>query len=132
MRLGEGTAEALSPDQKWVIAQIPGSPAQFRLLPTKAGESQSLTNDAINHNGARWLPDGKKFVFSGNEPSHGGRLYVQDTAGGKPLPIAPEGVNGTAFAVSLDGQMVAAIGPDLKGYLYPTSGHGERATDSGT
>ena len=31
VRLGEGSAEALSPDQKWVIAQIPGSPAQFRL-----------------------------------------------------------------------------------------------------
>jgi dipeptidyl aminopeptidase/acylaminoacyl peptidase len=125
VRLGEGSAEALSPDQKWVIAQIPGSPAQFRLLPTKAGEAQSLTHDAINHNGARWLPDGKKFVFSGNEPGRGGRLYVQDTGGGQPLPIAPEGVNQTAFAVSPDGQMVAAIGPDQKGYLYPVAGHGD-------
>ena len=125
VRLGEGSAEALSPDQKWVIAQIPGSPAQFRLLPTKAGEPQYLTTDSINHNGARWMPDGKKFVFSGNEPGHGGRLYLQDIAGSKPLPIAPEGVNGTSFAISPDGQMVAAIGPDLKGYLYPTSGHGD-------
>jgi Tol biopolymer transport system component len=125
VRLGEGSAEALSPDQKWVIAQIPGSPAQFRLLPTKAGEAQPLTNDAINHNGARWMPDGKKFVFSGNEPGRGGRLYVQDVAGGQPVAIAPEGVNGTAFAVSPDGLTVAAIGPDLKGYLYSTSGSGE-------
>jgi Tol biopolymer transport system component/predicted Ser/Thr protein kinase len=125
VRLGEGSAEALSPDQKWVIAQIPGSPAQFRLLPTKAGEAQPLTSDAINHNGARWMPDGKKFVFSGNEPGRGGRLYIQDLTGGQPLPITPEGVNGTAFAVSPDGQAVAAIGPDQKGYLYPTSGHGD-------
>jgi Tol biopolymer transport system component len=125
VRLGEGSAEALSPDQKWVIAQVPGSPAQFRLLPTKAGEAQYLTTDSINHNGARWLPDGKKFVFSGNEPGRGGRLYVQSVAGGQALPIAPEGVNGTSFAISPDGQMVAAIGPDLKGYLYPTSGQGE-------
>ena len=132
VRLGEGSAEALSPDLKWVIAQIPGSPAQFRLLPTKAGEAQPLTNDAINHNGARWMPDGKKFVFSGNEPGRGGRLYVQDVGGGQPLAIAPEGVNGTAFAVSPDGQTVAAIGPDLKGYLYPTSGKGRTSADSGT
>ena len=125
VRLGEGTAEALSPDQKWVISQIPGSPAQFRLLPTKAGEAQSLTNDSINHNGARWLPDGKKVVFSGNEPGRGVRLYVQDVGGSQPVAIAPEGVNGTAFAVSPDGQMVAAIGPDLKGYLYPSSARGE-------
>jgi dipeptidyl aminopeptidase/acylaminoacyl peptidase len=91
VRLGEGSAEALSPDQKWVIAQIPGSPAQFRLLPTKAGEAQPLTHDSINHNSARWLPDGKKFVFSGNEPGRGGRLCVQDVTGGQPLPVAPEG-----------------------------------------
>ena len=50
---------------------------------------------------------------------------MQDTGGGQPLPIAPEGVNQTAFAVSPDGQMVAAIGPDQKGYLYPTAGHGD-------
>jgi len=125
VRLGEGTAEALSPDQKWAIAQNPGTPAQFRLLPTKAGESRPLTNDNINHNAARWLPDGKQFVFSGNEPGHGVRLYVQDVEGGKALAITPEGVNGTAFTISVDGQTVAAIGPDLKGYLYPTSGHGE-------
>jgi Tol biopolymer transport system component len=125
VRLGEGTAEALSPDQKWAIAQIPGTPAQFRLLPTKAGEARPLTDDNINHNAARWLPDGKQFVFSGNEPGRGVRLYLQDIVGGKAVAISPEGVDGTAFAVSSDGQMVAAIGPDLKGYLYPTSGHGE-------
>jgi Tol biopolymer transport system component len=125
VRLGEGTAEALSPDQKWAIAQIPGTPAQFRLLPTKAGEARTLTNDNINHNAARWLPDGKQFVFSGNEPGRGVRLYVQDVNGGKAQAITPEGVNGTAFAVSSDGQLVAAIGPDLKGSLYPTSGHGQ-------
>ena len=125
VRLGEGTAEALSPDGKWAIAQIPGTPAQFRLLPTKAGEARPLTNDAINHNVARWLPDGKQFVFSGNELGHGVRLYLQNADGGPARPIAPEGVNGTAFAISLDGQMVAAVGPDLKGYLYPTSSHGD-------
>jgi Tol biopolymer transport system component len=125
VRLGEGTAEALSPDGKWAIAQIPGTPAQFRLLPTKAGEARPLTNDTINHNVARWLPDGKQFVFSGNELGHGVRLYLQNADGGQARPIAPEGVNGTAFAISLDGQMVAAVGPDLKGYLYPTSSHGD-------
>jgi dipeptidyl aminopeptidase/acylaminoacyl peptidase len=125
VRLGEGTAEALSPDGKWAIAQIPGTPAQFRLLPTKAGEARPLTNDTINHNVARWLPDGKQFVFSGNELGHGVRLYLQNEDGGQARPIAPEGVNGTAFAISLDGQMVAAVGPDLKGYLYPTSSHGD-------
>ena len=121
IRLGEGAANALSPDQKWVIAQTPRSPEQLRLLPTGAGETTPLTNDSINHQWARWFPDGKRFVFSGNEPEHGVRLYVQSVSGGKPKPISPEGVDATAFAVSPDGQMVVGIGPDEKGYFYPSA-----------
>jgi len=122
IRLGEGAAAALSPDQKWAIVQTPSSPEQLRLLPTGAGETQSLTNDAINHQWARWFPDGKRFVFSGNEPDQGVRLYTQDVSGGKPKPISPEGVDAVAFAISPDGQSVVGIGPDQKGYLFPTTG----------
>jgi len=50
------------------------------------------------------------------------RLYVQDVSGGKPKAISPEGVFATAFAVSPDSQWVAGIGPDEKGYLYPSAG----------
>src|SRR6202522_620083 len=122
IRLGEGAAAALSPDEKWAIVQTPRSPEQLRLLPTGAGEAQSLTNDAINHQWARWFPDGKRFVFSGNEPEHGVRLYTQDIAGGKPKPISPEGVDAQSFAVSPDGQQVVGVGPDQKGYLFPAAG----------
>jgi len=122
VRLGEGAAVALSRDQKWVISQPEGSPAQLTLLPTKAGESTALTHDGINHVWARWFPEGNRILFSGNEPDHGVRLYVQDVAGGKPQAIAPEGVNASAFALSPDRQLVAAVGPDQKGYLYPAGG----------
>jgi WD40 repeat protein len=120
--LGEGSAIALSPDDKWVISQAPGSPAQFRLLPTKAGDPRVLTNDSINHNWAHWLPNGKEFVFSGNEPNKGVRLYVQNIDGGSPKPISPEGAHATAFFPSPDGTMVAGLGPDQLPYLFPVSG----------
>lgn len=122
IRLGEGAADALSPDQKWVIVQTPGSPEQLRLLPTGAGETQPLTNDSINHQWARWFPDGKRFAFSGNEPGRGVRIYAQDVSGGKPTAISPEGVDATAFAISPDGQSIVGIGPDQKGYFYPSAG----------
>jgi dipeptidyl aminopeptidase/acylaminoacyl peptidase len=122
IRLGEGGANALSPDKKWVIVQTPGAPEQLRLLPTGAGEPQPLTNDSINHQWARWLPDGKRFVFSGNEPNRGVRLYAQDVTGGTPKAISPEGVDANAFAISPDGQLVVGIGPDQKGYFYPSAG----------
>ena len=122
IRLGEGAAAALSPDQKWAIVQTPSSPEQLGLLPTGAGQTQSLTNDSINHQWARWFPDGKRFVFAGNEPERGVRLYVEDISGGKPKAISPEGVDAVSFAISPDGQLVAGIGPDQKGYLFPTAG----------
>jgi len=122
IRLGEGGATALSPDQKWVIVATPVPPAQLRLLPTGAGEAQPLTNDSINHQWARWFADGKHFVFSGNESGHGVRLYTQDISGGKPKPISPEGVDAQSFATSPDGQSVVGIGPDDKGYLFSVNG----------
>ena len=120
--LGEGAAVALSPDGKWVVAQSPGSPAQLRLLPTGVGEAKVLTQDTINHTWARWFPDGKRILFSGNEPGRGVRLYTLDVTSGKAQPVSPEGVVGTAYAISPDSKFVAAIGPDQKGYLYPLEG----------
>jgi len=116
--LGEGGAVSLSPDGKWVVAQTQASPSQLKLLTTGAGEPKALTNDNINHSWAHWFPDGKRLLFSGNEPGKGVRLYVFDVASGKSHPISPEGVNGTAFIISPDSQWVAGIGPDQKGYLY--------------
>jgi serine/threonine protein kinase/Tol biopolymer transport system component len=120
--LGEGGAVSLSPDGKSVIAQTQDSPSQLRLLTTGAGEPKDLTKDKINHAWAHWFPDGKRVLFSGNEPGKGVRLYVFDPASGKNQPITPEGVSGTAFVISPDSQTVAGIGPDQKGYLFPVAG----------
>jgi Tol biopolymer transport system component/predicted Ser/Thr protein kinase len=121
IRLGEGAADALSPDGKSVIVQTPDNPEQLRLLPTGAGETQPLTKDTINHQWARWLPDGKRYVFAGNENGHGVRLYIQDVSGGTPRAISPEGADAAAFAASPDGQFVAGVGSDEKGYLFPVA-----------
>ena len=120
--LGEGGAVSLSPDGKSVIAQTQDSPSQLRLLTTGAGEAKDLSKDNINHSWAHWFPDGKRVLFSGNEPGKGVKLYVRDLASGKSESITPEGVNGTAFVISPDSQSVAGIGPDQKGYLFPVAG----------
>jgi Tol biopolymer transport system component len=122
VRLGDGVALALSPDQKWVLSTPLQSPEQLILLPTKAGGPKLLAKDGISHYQARWFPDGKRILIAGNEPGHGVRLYVQDLEAGKPQAITPEGVSTLAYPPSPDGRMVAAIGPDQKGYLYPVQG----------
>ena len=120
--LGEGSALALSPDGKWAITETQVSPAQLKLLPTGAGQPKNLTNDSINHNWAHWFSDGKRILFSGNEPGRGEKLYVLELDSGKTTAISPEGVNGNSFVITPDSQLVAAIGPDQHGYLYPING----------
>jgi serine/threonine protein kinase len=122
VRLGDGLAITVSPDGKWVIASPPSTPAQLVLLPTGPGEAKPLTHDSINHSRARWLPDGRRFLFSGKEPGHAARIYLQDSSDGKPVPISPEGIDPLVLVLSPDGQQVVGVGPDEKAYFYPVSG----------
>ena len=130
VRLGDGMALSLSPDGKWVIASVPSAPAQLVLLPTGPGEAKPLSHDSINHSRAKWLPDGRRFLFSGKEPGHAARIYRQDSPEGKPVPISPEGIDPLVLVLSPDGQQVVGIGPDEKAYFYPVVG-GEPRTVPG-
>jgi eukaryotic-like serine/threonine-protein kinase len=130
VRLAEGRAFALSADGRWVLSTTSDAAGKLVVLPTRAGEPQMLAGKPMNYVGARWFPDGKHFLFSGNEPDHGVRLYVQDLAGGKPVAISPEGTYGLAYLISPDGKEIAAVGPDQKGYLYPVGGGDPRPIPS--
>jgi Tol biopolymer transport system component len=91
-------------------------------LPTGVGEAKPLGHDSMNHVRVRWMADGKRLVFAGNEAGHGVRLYVQSIEDGSaPRPISEEGINST-FVLSPNGQLVAAVGPDKKVYTYPIDG----------
>ena len=127
VRLGDGSATALSPDQKWVIAGEVHSPLESTLLPTGAGESRKLTHAGIELVRARWLPDNKRYAFIGNEKNRGLRLWVQSVDDDKPTPISPEGIRATQWVPSPDGKMVAAVQSDSKGYLFPIGGGDPRA-----
>jgi dipeptidyl aminopeptidase/acylaminoacyl peptidase len=130
IRLSEGSGTALSPDGKWALARPNVTPAPLLLLPTGVGEAKLLTHDSINHLYARWLPDGKQLVFSGNETGHGFRLWVESPEESKPRPISPEGVN-PSFVLSPKGDFATSVGPDHKIYLYPIAG-GEPVPVHGT
>ena len=127
VRLGDGMALSLSPDEKWVIASVPTAPAPLVLLPTGPGEVKTLTHDTINHSRAKWLPDGRRYLFSGKEPGHAARIYRQDSLDAKPVPISPEGIDPLILVLSPDGQQVISVGADQKAYSYPVSGGDPRA-----
>lgn len=114
IRLGDGTGFALSPDERWALAGLPKPPVQFNLLPTGAGEARELTHDQINRLEARWFPDGKRILFSGDEPGKGVRLYVQGVDSAPAKAITNEGVSGSLFTISPDGKQIAFVGADQK------------------
>jgi Tol biopolymer transport system component len=120
-RLGEGIAEALSPDAKWVITK-PAKGGPLSLIPAGAGQSRQLTHDAIDYSGVSWLPNGKQLLASGIEAGHGARDYLIDLSSGDSKPITPEGVHGEK--VSPDGKSVAVVGPDGKLGVWPFDGGG--------
>ncbi len=121
IRLGEGSGLSLSPDGKWALSRLNMSPSPLVLYPTGVGEMQRLKDDGLNHISAAFLPDGKRFVFSGMEPGHGIRLFWESLDDAKPHPFSMEGLS-SGVVVSRDGQFVAARGPDGKVYLFPVNG----------
>jgi WD40 repeat protein len=129
VRLGEGNALSLSPDGKWALSIMPIPNAPFLMLPTGTGDHKELPLGGVGpEQAAAWMPDGRSILFAGSEPGHGLRLWVQSVEGGKPRPITPEGITAAlpGFAVSADGKLVAAIGPERKAMLFPLDGSSPR------
>jgi len=122
VRLGSGSGYALSPDKKWVLASQPRAPLESVLLPTGPGESRKLNHNGVRLVRAHWLPDGKRYVFIGNEKDRGLRLWVQSVDNDKPTPISPEGIRAAQWVISPDGKQVAAAQTDRNGYLFPVGG----------
>ena len=120
IRLGEGTGLSLSPDGQWALSRLNVVPSPLVLYPTGVGEMKQLKNDGLNHTSAAFLPDGKHFVFTGTEPGHGRRLYLESLDDAKPRPLSVEGVGSNVL--SRDGVYVAARGADEKVYLFPVAG----------
>jgi Tol biopolymer transport system component len=111
----------LSPDGKWALSSRGDNQTDLFLLPTGPGEPKPLDGHGIIHSHACWFPGGDRILLSGTESNHGVRLYVQNIASNKIEAISPEGTNGLSFALSPDGRLVAAVGPDGKGYFFPVA-----------
>jgi Tol biopolymer transport system component/predicted Ser/Thr protein kinase len=121
IRLGEGSGLSLSPDGKWALSRMNTMPSKLVLYPTGVGEMKEAKDDGLNHTSAAFLPDGKQVVFTGAEPGHGVRLYVESLEDGHARAISMEGV-GAGVVVSPNGEFVADFGPDRKMYLFPVAG----------
>ncbi len=120
IRLGEGFAEALSPDGRWALAGA-AERRSWILWPTAAGTARPLVASGFAHvDSGGWLADGR-IIFSAFDAMGRHRLYVQDIEGGPPRPISGEGVTLAMKAGTPDGRFV--VGQTGDGYfLFPAEG----------
>jgi len=118
--LGYGNRPALSPDGRWVACiGSEGPRTTLNLLPTGAGEAQTIGSSGIHYERVEWFPDGQRILFEGNEPNRPVRTFVQKLEGRKPLPLTPEGV--IASHVSPDQKYaVVVVGGQVS--LFPLQG----------
>jgi Tol biopolymer transport system component len=121
----DGTPKAISPDNQWVVIDRFGS-AERTIVPTSVGNSRPLDNGTVVGlsailNGTRWLPDGQRIVFVGNEAGRPRRVFVQNVRGGLPVPVTPEGAFGP-MAVSPDSRLVVVNNPKRQLTQYPIDG----------
>jgi serine/threonine protein kinase/Tol biopolymer transport system component len=115
VRLGQGSANAFSPDGKWALVLRQNvSPPDFILLPTGVGEKRPVSTGKVTPGVGQFFPDSKRILFQGSEGGHPSRIYVVSVDGGEPHAITPEGFALGAYphAISPDGTRVAVVGND--------------------
>lgn len=130
VRLGDGAANDLSPDGRWVLTStFTKDDVQPVLLPTAAGEPRPVPLDGYRVLAAAFVPpDGKRIAFVASEPGKGQRGYVLDLAGGKPRPLTPEGMT-DGVALSPDGKLIAWNDAKNQPTLYSFDGGEPRLID---
>jgi Tol biopolymer transport system component len=120
VRLGDGSAGGLSPDEKWAISISTGQPQRMTLLPIGAGQPRSVDISSLEHiqsGWARFLADGQRIIANGNEQGHATQCYMLDLAGGKPRAVTPEGT--VCGPSSPDSRFVVGVGPNSAVAIYP-------------
>jgi len=122
IKLGEGVNPRLSPDGRWALTAVEGTPPRILLLPTGAGETRIIPTGKLNCHNATWFPDGRHICVVANEGDGGLRLYQIDLESGEQHAFSEEGVSPMDLLVTPDGKFVGARGPDLTFSLYPMDG----------
>jgi eukaryotic-like serine/threonine-protein kinase len=117
VRLGDGTAVALSPDGKWALSRLPAPKQPFVLLPTGAGEPRKIAYDGFDDfRRAVFFPDSREILFASRRGQEPIRLYRGGIEGGKARPATPPAQG--PLALSPDGRRVVAVGPEGTLVLY--------------
>jgi eukaryotic-like serine/threonine-protein kinase len=121
VRLGDGKALALSPDQKWAVALNTSKPTSLSFLTDAPEMPRSISGNGLTYRRVRFFPDGRHLLVSGNLPGKPLRLFVQPVNGGAPAPLNPD-VYLDFAVISPDGKQIAGLDENQKAAVVPASG----------
>ena len=123
VRISEGLSPTLSPDGRWVVGLSDSLQHAILKLPTGAGESGTISTGDVRAQRVFFFPDGRHILLLGSQTGHGLRLWVEDSSGGAPRPISPEGARVRyRGCISPDGKQVAAADPEGHITIYMVGG----------
>ena len=124
IRLGDGSAQRLSPDGKWAGA-ILSTPARVVLYPTGPGQSVTLPSGTlVSYSSMEWFPDSARVLVCGAEAERAPRCFEQDAAGkAPPRALTDEGVLAT---LAPDGRTLLLTLPDGSSRLASVDGGTQR------
>jgi hypothetical protein len=130
VRLGEGNANDLSSDGKWVLSVVPTNPDRLVMYPTGSGSARAIPSGGIvTYESAQFFPGAERVFFCGHESGKGVRCYVQGVGDAKPRAVTAEGT--TAGWVSPDGRRLCVQTADGLDVL-PAEGGPERKVPGAT
>lgn len=131
IRLGDGNANGLSSDGRWVLSRLLGPPRELVLLPTGPGTARKIPVEGVEPLFAFLLPKGRGFLVFAKGKGEPFALSVLGSDGGKPRSVRTEGVLWDwALVVSPDGDRLAYVAKEGRLMIAPLTG-GEITTVPG-
>jgi eukaryotic-like serine/threonine-protein kinase len=80
-----GYGSDVSDDGKWVLVVMPGDTSgRVQVVPTGAGETQTLQWDGFELSSANWFPDNQHILLFGGPVGQSVGLYMTDRSGSAP------------------------------------------------
>jgi hypothetical protein len=90
IRLGDGFPQAVSADNRWILAVVTTNPVQFRLYPTGAGQPSVVRWQLDRVESADFFPDGRHLFLCGRVVGRPWGCYRSALDGSAMEPVTPD------------------------------------------
>jgi eukaryotic-like serine/threonine-protein kinase len=121
VRIGEGSAMAISPDGKWAITIADRDRTHLSLVPLLPGMMRSISGAGLQYDWVRVFPDGTRVLAGGSLAGGKLGLFTQSLDGSKPQPLK----SSTYLlmpAISPDGKQIAGLDAQRRLVILPVEG----------